>query len=215
MLRALHPNFCAQAADRARLPGLPRGKLIFATRWVVTVLAFWVVLRSIDLGAVVDLIGRAAPLALGVAGLVVIAQFAVLVWRWQLVIHILSGRTVGFGPLALLLGHSCLIGQVLPSSVGGDVARTVLLSRSTGAAAAARSVICDRLIGFAAHQRCRQSERCRVGASRGATRCSRFIRHAWSASDFLLYPCRLRCMSAAFIPIIGATEPHCRNSAPG
>jgi hypothetical protein len=89
-------------------------------------------------------------LALGVAGLVVIAQFAVLVWRWQLVIHILSGKAVGFGPLALFLGHSCLIGQVLPSSVGGDVARTVLLSRSTGAATAARSVICDRLLGFAA-----------------------------------------------------------------
>jgi hypothetical protein len=109
-----------------------------------------VVLRSIDLGAVVDLIGRAAPLALGVAVLVVIAQFAVLVWRWQLVIHILGGKAVGFGTLALFLGHSCLIGQVLPSSVGGDVARTVLLSRSTGAAAAARSVICDRLLGFAA-----------------------------------------------------------------
>jgi uncharacterized membrane protein YbhN (UPF0104 family) len=81
---------------------------------------------------------------------VVIAQFAVLVWRWQLVIHILGGKAVGFGPLALLLGHSFLIGQVLPSSVGGDVARTVLLSRLTGAAAAARSVICDRLLGFAA-----------------------------------------------------------------
>src|SRR3954447_14699942 len=119
MLRALHANFCAQAPDRARLPGLPRGKMIFAARWVVTVLAFWVVLRSIDLGAVVDLIGRAAPLALGVAVLVVIAQFAVLVWRWQLVIHILGGKAVGFGPLALFLGHSCLIGQVLPSSVGG------------------------------------------------------------------------------------------------
>src|SRR5207248_2810014 len=80
----------------------------------------------------------------------VTAQFAVLVWRWQLVIHILGGTAVGFGPLALLLGHSFLIGQVLPSSVGGDVARTVLLSRSTGAAAAARSVICDRMMGFAA-----------------------------------------------------------------
>jgi hypothetical protein len=114
------------------------------------VLALWVVLRSIDLGAVVDLIGRAEPLALAVAGLVVIVQFAVLVWRWQLVIHILDGRAVGFGALALLLGHSFLIGQVLPSSVGGDVARTVLLSRSTGAAVAARSVICDRLLGFAA-----------------------------------------------------------------
>jgi hypothetical protein len=132
------------------LPGLSRGKLIFAARWVVTALAFWVVLRSIDLGAVVDLIGRAAPLALGVAGLVVMAQFAVLVWRWQLVIDILGGKAVGFGPLALLLGHSFLIGQVLPSSVGGDVARAALLCRSTGAATAARSVICDRLLGFAA-----------------------------------------------------------------
>ena len=151
MPRALHPVPCAVTAHRAwRLPGLPRGKLVFAARWVVTVLAFWVVLRSIDLGAVVDLIGRAAPLALGVAGLVVTAQFAVLVWRWQLVIHILGGKTVGFGPLALLLGHSFLIGQVLPSSLGGDVARTVLLSRSMGAAAAARSVVCDRLLGFAA-----------------------------------------------------------------
>jgi uncharacterized membrane protein YbhN (UPF0104 family) len=151
MLRALHPIFGAQPADRAwRLPGLPRGKLIFLARWVVTLLAFWVVLRSIDLGAVADLIGRAAPLALGVAGLVVMVQFAVLVWRWQLVIHILGGKSVGFGPLALLLGHSFLIGQVLPSSVGGDVTRAVLLSRSTGAATAARSVICDRLLGFTA-----------------------------------------------------------------
>ena len=150
MLRALHPIPRAQTGRPVwLLPGLPRGKLIFAARWVVTVLAFWVVLHSIDLGAVVDLIGRAAPLALGLAGVVVMAQFAVLVWRWQLVIHILGGKAVEFRPLALLLGHSFLIGQVLPSSVGGDVARTVLLSRRTGAAAAARSVICDRLLGFA------------------------------------------------------------------
>ena len=151
MVRGFHPVPCAVTAPRAwQPPGLPRGKLVFAARWAVTVLAFWVVFHSIDVAAVADLIGRAAPLALGVAGLVVIAQFAVLVWRWQLVIHVLGGKAVGFGPLALLLGHSFLIGQVLPSSVGGDVARTVLHSRSTGAAAAARSVICDRLLGFAA-----------------------------------------------------------------
>jgi hypothetical protein len=119
MLRALHPVSCALTSHRAwRLPSLPRGKLTFAARWALTVLAFWVVLHSIDLGAVVDLICRAAPLSLGMAGLVVVAQLAVLVWRWQLVIHILGGKAVGFGPLALLLGHSFLIGQVLPSSVG-------------------------------------------------------------------------------------------------
>jgi hypothetical protein len=62
MLRALPQVPFAVTARRAwRLSRLPRGKMIFAARWVVTVLAFWVVLRSIDLGAVVDLIGRGAP----------------------------------------------------------------------------------------------------------------------------------------------------------
>src|SRR5260370_4725832 len=123
MLRALPPVHLGVTAGRAgRVPGLPRGKLIFTARWLVTALALWVVLRSIDLGAVVDLIGRAAPLALGVAGLVVIAQVAVLVGRWQLVIHILAGQSVGFGPPALLLCPSFLIRPVLPSSGGGDVA---------------------------------------------------------------------------------------------
>jgi len=37
----------------------------------------------------------------------------------------------------------------LPASVGGDVARTAMLAQRTGAAAAARSVICDRVLGFA------------------------------------------------------------------
>src|SRR5260370_13971033 len=84
MLRALPPVPFAVTARRAwRVPGLPRGKLIFTARWLVTALALWVVLRSIDLGAVVDLIGRAAPLALGVAGLVVLAPFAVLLGPLQ------------------------------------------------------------------------------------------------------------------------------------
>src|SRR5258708_25645301 len=85
MLRALPPVPFAVTARRAwRVPGLPRGKLIFTARWLVTALALWVVLRSIDLGAVVDLIGRAAPLALGVAGLVFLAPFPLLRWRWPL-----------------------------------------------------------------------------------------------------------------------------------
>jgi hypothetical protein len=126
-----------------------QGKITFAARSLVTVLAFGVVLHSIDLGAAFRAIGRADPLALGVAGLVFAAQFVVLVWRWQIVVQILGGKLVGLGPLATLLGHSFLVGQVLPSSVGGDVARSVLLARVTGAVLAARSVICDRLLGFA------------------------------------------------------------------
>ena len=112
-------------------------------------LALWLFLHSVDLGSVPGLIGRGAPSGLGLAGLVVAVQFLVLVERWQLVIRILGGEAVGVGPLALLLGRSLLIGQVLTSVVGGDVAWTVMLARMTGATAAARSVVCDRLLGFA------------------------------------------------------------------
>jgi uncharacterized membrane protein YbhN (UPF0104 family) len=128
---------------------LPRAGLIFAARWLVTVLLVWLILRSIDTAAMLDLIGHAALPDLGLAGLVVAMQFLLLVWRWQLVIRILGGDAIGLGPLSLILGHSFLVGQVLPSSVGGDVARTVMLARLTGAAVAARSVVCDRLLGFA------------------------------------------------------------------
>ena len=135
--------------QRAWLPAEPlRGKLLAAARWMVTLLAFWVVLRSIDLGTVITAMRRAAPLGLGSIGLVVAVQFALLVWRWRLVTLVLCGKTLGFSALALLLGHSFLVGQLLPSSVGGDLARAALLSRSTGALAAVRSVICDRLLGF-------------------------------------------------------------------
>jgi uncharacterized membrane protein YbhN (UPF0104 family) len=150
MLRALHRTSYIEPLRRVqRLPGLWRGRPTIAARWLVTVLLVWLILRSIDIGAVPGLIGHAAFPGLGLAGLVVAMQFVLLVWRWQLVICMLGGKTVGPGALSVFLGHSLLIGQVLPSSVGGDVARTVMLARLTGAMAAARSVVCDRLLGFA------------------------------------------------------------------
>jgi glycosyltransferase 2 family protein len=150
MARAVHPVSYTEALHRApRLPDWPRVKPVVAARWLMTVVALWLVLSSIDVGAVLDLVGRAALPALGLAGFVVAMQFLLLVWRWQLVIRMLGGAVVGLGALSMFLGHSLLIGQVLPSSVGGDVARTLMLARLTGTVAAARSVVCDRLLGLA------------------------------------------------------------------
>ena len=148
MLRILYPGSCAEALPRAhRLAGLPRPRLIVVARWLVTVLLVWLILRSIDTAAILDLIAHAALPDLALAGLVVAMQVMLLVWRWQLVIRILGGEAIGLGPLSVILGHSFLVGQVLPSSLGGDVARTLMLARQTGAAVAARSVVCDRLLG--------------------------------------------------------------------
>jgi uncharacterized membrane protein YbhN (UPF0104 family) len=150
MARAVHPVSHTEALLRAsRLPGWPRVKPVVAARWLITAFALWLVLSSIEVGAFLDLVGRAALPALGLAGFVVAIQFLLLVWRWQLVVRMLVGTVVGLGALSVFLGHSLLIGQVLPSSVGGDVARTLMLARLTGPVAAARSVVCDRLLGLA------------------------------------------------------------------
>ena len=149
MPRAPDPTFCAEGRSESRFRVIPRAILIFFARWLVTVVTLWLVLRTIDLGTVLDLIGHAALPALGLAGLVVAILFIARVWRWQLVIRMLDAGVVDPRSLSVVLANSFVVGQLLPSSVGGDVARTVMLARLTGAAAAARSVVCDRLLGFA------------------------------------------------------------------
>ena len=57
------------------------------------------------------------------------APFIIVVWRWQIVIELLGGPAIAVAPLAIALGRSMLIGQPLPSTVGGDVVRVVVLSR--------------------------------------------------------------------------------------
>jgi glycosyltransferase 2 family protein len=150
MLRALHPISRIEALHRAhRLPIASRAGLMAAARWLFTVIAFSLVMRSVDFGTVLDLIDRAELPGLALAGVVAVVQFALLAWRWQFVLRMLGSEAVGFGTLSVFLGYSFLIGQILPSSVGGDVARAAMLAQRTGAAAAARSVVCDRVLGFA------------------------------------------------------------------
>jgi uncharacterized membrane protein YbhN (UPF0104 family) len=151
MFRALDRIPYTEGLARARrIPRLSRARLVAAAQWLVTAVALWLVVRSIDIGTVLDLIGRAALPGLGLAGIVVAAQFVVLAWRWQLALRIMGGGAVGLGLLSVFLGRGFVIGQVLPSSVGLDVARTVMLARVTGAATATRSVVCDRVLGFSA-----------------------------------------------------------------
>ena len=83
MPRALDPTSCAEGRCESRFRVIPRSTLIFFARWLVTAVTLWLVLRTIDLGTVLDLIGHAALPALGLAGLVVAIQFIARVWRWQ------------------------------------------------------------------------------------------------------------------------------------
>jgi glycosyltransferase 2 family protein len=115
----------------------------------VTAGAAWLVFGSINWLDVIGLLARANIMLLSLAALVAAVQFAILVFRWQAIIEMLSGEPAAGAELALALGRSMLFSHVMPSTVGGDVVRVVAVAGHTGAALAARSVICDRILGLA------------------------------------------------------------------
>jgi uncharacterized membrane protein YbhN (UPF0104 family) len=124
--------------------------LTLSARLTVSLAAAWLVFTNIDWAILLGLIARVDPVRLAFAGLVLSIQFAIMVWRWRIIVEFLGKSQVAAGPLAVALGRSMLIGQPLPSTVGGDVVRTVILSRHTGMAIAARAVVCDRVTALAA-----------------------------------------------------------------
>lgn len=119
-------------------------------RLAVTLAAAWLIYVHIDWTALLRLLMHAHPLWLALAGIVLSVQFAIMVWRWQVIIELLGGPVLGSGTLAIALGRGMLIGQPLPSTVGGDVVRTLALSHRLGLTLAARSVICDRILALMA-----------------------------------------------------------------
>jgi glycosyltransferase 2 family protein len=120
-----------------------------SAKLAVTLGAAWLIFRHVDWVVLLELLASADPIRLALAGLVLSAQFMIMVWRWQIVIELLGGPAVAVAPLTIALGRSMLIGQPLPSTVGADVVRMVVLSRQIGFTLAARSVVCDRLLALA------------------------------------------------------------------
>jgi uncharacterized membrane protein YbhN (UPF0104 family) len=92
-----------------------------------------------------------STLAFLVAGLLVTAVGIVLsAWRWQRVLDVFDIRA----PLRTLTGHyfaGQFVGNVLPSTIGGDVVRVSRTATTTGSGSVAfASVVLERLTGFIA-----------------------------------------------------------------
>src|ERR1700736_2799330 len=101
-------------------------RIIIIGRVAVTLAAAWLILRSIDWIVLAHLLASADFNRLALAAVVFVVQFALLVWRWRMIIEILGGeRTATLVELAIGLGRSMLLGQALPSAVGGDLVRVV------------------------------------------------------------------------------------------
>jgi uncharacterized membrane protein YbhN (UPF0104 family) len=96
---------------------------------------------------------RSLPGTLGflVSGLVLMGgSFVLAAWRWQRVLAVFDAHV----PLRRLGSHYLagqFVGNVLPSTVGGDVLRISRSTRDTGSAEVAfASVVIERLTGFVA-----------------------------------------------------------------
>src|SRR5260370_15996811 len=94
---------------------------------------------------------RVSTLAFLAAGLVITALGIVLsAWRWQRVLEVFDVRV----PLRTLTKHyfaGQFVGNVLPSTIGGDVVRVSRGATTTGSGSVAfASVVLERLSGFIA-----------------------------------------------------------------
>ena len=87
------------------------------------------------------------PLAL--VALMLAVQLVLCASRWKALVHYFGLANVSTADLCWFLGASHLYGEVLPSTVGGDVVRTAMLARLVGLRLATLSVILDRITGLA------------------------------------------------------------------
>ena len=87
------------------------------------------------------------PFAL--VALMLAAQLLLSAWRWKALIERFGPVKVSTADLYWFLGASHLYGEVLPSTVGGDVVRTAMLTRLTALGSTTLSVTLDRITGLA------------------------------------------------------------------
>jgi uncharacterized protein (TIRG00374 family) len=108
---------------------------IFRSRWLklgatitVTALAALYILSKIDVRKTVDIIRSADPAWLGLSIFLMFITVAPMTWRWQ---KLLAARGVddNYPWLTRAYFVSYAVGQVLPTSVGGDASRIYETSR--------------------------------------------------------------------------------------
>jgi len=127
-----------------------RGILIFATRVIVSLALLYLALRGINFASIRSRLSEINLLWIGFAVLVTVFQIFLGALRWR-EISALCGA-----PLTVLqaLRYNMIgafFNQTLPSSIGGDAVRLLLVSRSgAGWRAATYSILTDRAIGLIA-----------------------------------------------------------------
>jgi uncharacterized protein (TIRG00374 family) len=113
--------------------------LIVAVLWQTSVHELTHAVRALSVGWFL------AALAVNLVAVLVLTE------RWRVLLRARGRLQPGFGWLLETTLVSLLLGQVLPTAVGGDAVRAIDLSRRTGARAEAiSSVLVDKIVGTGA-----------------------------------------------------------------
>lgn len=124
---------------------------VLALKLATTVLLLVYALHDVSVAEVAKQLGSFATLPVVVALLLIVVQsFLIAVWRWGAILAA-GDRGVGRANLARIVAVSLFFNQFLPSTIGGDGARVVMLhGLGNSFGAALRSVVIDRCIGLLA-----------------------------------------------------------------
>jgi uncharacterized protein (TIRG00374 family) len=115
---------------------------------VTLVLLAWVV-RQVDLSSTLDLIRHADRRWIAAGALIHVFGFVCTVWRWRIILRAM-GAHVAFRQLNRLALIGTFFSMFLPASIGGDIAKLLMLSElGPRRELATASVMVDRLVGLA------------------------------------------------------------------
>jgi hypothetical protein len=117
---------------------------------VVTAAAVVYILRQVDIRAALELVGSADPGWLILSAVLTVITVPPQAWRWQLMLRV-RGVTESLGWLTRAYFVSYAVGQVLPTSVGGDASRIYETTRRHPGFGSpiAGSVLLERALGGA------------------------------------------------------------------
>jgi uncharacterized membrane protein YbhN (UPF0104 family) len=136
--------------DQALMPKQIRSLLSLLLKIAVSAALLYVALRSVDLAGVAERLAQVRTSWLAVVFLLVFVQVILLSLRWRQIV--IAARIDLSIRDAIRLGLiATFFNQTLPSTIGGDAARVVMLGRhARNWAVAAYSVLIDRAVGLVA-----------------------------------------------------------------
>jgi uncharacterized membrane protein YbhN (UPF0104 family) len=124
--------------------------LLAVAKLIVSVVAFWLVLRAVDFGELLKQFSGADPLWIGLGFLTLVVHLALVVWRWDYVMVRFYGLRLGLRRLSLVFGLGEAVAPILPSFLGTDLVRTLALAGQASLVTVAKTVLVDRVIGLVA-----------------------------------------------------------------